>query len=51
MKKLQTDYLDLVLLHQPYGDTYGFDQCLTQLFSVKEYNVYNTYKYCGQIII
>ena len=23
MRKLQTDYLDLVLLHQPFGDTYG----------------------------
>ena len=23
MEKLQTDYLDLVLLHQPFGDTYG----------------------------
>ena len=23
MEKLQTDYLDLMLLHQPFGDTYG----------------------------
>lgn len=23
LKELGTDYLDLVLLHQPYGDTFG----------------------------
>ena len=23
MEKLRTDYLDLMLLHQPFGDTYG----------------------------
>lgn len=23
MQKLQTEYLDLVLLHQPFSDTYG----------------------------
>ena len=23
MKKLQTDYIDLLLLHQPFGDYYG----------------------------
>jgi 2,5-diketo-D-gluconate reductase A len=23
MRKLQTDYLDLVLLHQPFSDAYG----------------------------
>lgn len=23
LKKLQLDYVDLLLIHQPYGDTYG----------------------------
>ena len=27
MEKLQTDYLDLVLLHQPFGDYYGAYYC------------------------
>lgn len=32
MKKLQTDYLDLVLLHQPFGDTYGAWRALEELY-------------------
>ena len=32
MKKLQTDYLDLVLLHQPFGDTYGAWRALEDLY-------------------
>lgn len=32
MRKLQTDYLDLVLLHQPYGDTYGAWRALEELY-------------------
>ncbi|WP_367985597.1 aldo/keto reductase [Streptococcus sp. ZY1909104] len=31
MKKLQTDYLDLVLLHQPFGDYYGAYRALVDL--------------------
>ena len=31
MKKLQTEYLDLVLLHQPFGDTYGAWRALEDL--------------------
>lgn len=32
MKKLQTDYLDLMLLHQPFGDTYGAYRALEDLY-------------------
>lgn len=32
MRKLQTDYLDLVLLHQPYGDAYGAWRALEELY-------------------
>ena len=32
MMKLQTDYLDLVLLHQPFGDTYGAWRALEELY-------------------
>lgn len=32
MKKLQVDYLDLVLLHQPFGDYYGAYKALEELY-------------------
>ncbi|CAJ1187963.1 aldo/keto reductase [Companilactobacillus nantensis] len=32
LKKLQTDYIDLVLLHQPYGDYYGAYRALEDLY-------------------
>lgn len=32
MEKLQTDYLDLCLLHQPFGDTYGAWRALEDLY-------------------
>lgn len=32
MKKLQTNYLDLVLLHQPFGDAYGAWRALEELY-------------------
>ncbi len=32
MLKLQTDYLDLCLLHQPFGDTYGAYRALEDLY-------------------
>lgn len=32
MKKLQTDYLDLVLLHQPFSDYYGAYRALEDLY-------------------
>lgn len=32
MQKLQTDYLDLVLLHQPFSDTYGAWRALEELY-------------------
>lgn len=32
MEKLRTDYLDLLLLHQPFGDIYGAWRALEQLY-------------------
>lgn len=32
MAKLQTDYLDLVLIHQPFGDYYGTYRALEELY-------------------
>lgn len=32
MKKLKTDYLDLVLLHQPFSDVYGAWRALEELY-------------------
>lgn len=32
MEKLQTDYLDLMLLHQPFGDAYGAYRALEDLY-------------------
>lgn len=32
LRKLQTDYLDLVLLHQPFGDAYGAWRALERLY-------------------
>lgn len=32
MKKLQTEYLDLVLLHQPFADAYGAWRALEELY-------------------
>jgi len=32
MEKLRTDYLDLVLLHQPFGDYYGAYRALEELY-------------------
>lgn len=32
MEKLKTDYLDLVLLHQPFGDAYGAWRALEKLY-------------------
>ncbi len=32
LKKLQTDYIDLMLLHQPFGDIYGAWKALVELY-------------------
>lgn len=32
MRKLQVEYLDLVLLHQPFGDVYGSYRALVELY-------------------
>ncbi len=32
LKKLRTDYIDLMLLHQPFGDTYGAWRALVDLY-------------------
>ncbi|WP_219912672.1 aldo/keto reductase [Bombilactobacillus bombi] len=34
MDNLQTDYLDLVLIHQPFGDYYGTYRALEELYKV-----------------
>lgn len=36
MEKLCTDYLDLMLLHQPFGDTYGAWRALEELYKEKK---------------
>lgn len=36
MKKLQVDYLDLVLVHQPFNDYYGTYRALTRLYKEKK---------------
>ncbi len=32
MKKLKVDYLDLILLHQPFADYYGAYKALEELY-------------------
>ena len=36
MKKLQVDYLDMVLVHQPFNDYYGTYRALTRLYKEKK---------------
>lgn len=36
LRKLKTDYLDLVLLHQPFSDTYGAWRALEELYEEKK---------------
>ncbi len=36
MKKLQVEYIDLVLLHQPFGDAYGAWRALEELYEQKK---------------
>lgn len=46
LKKLKTDYIDLVLLHQPFGDYYGAYRALEELYEegkVKAIGVSNFY--------
>lgn len=48
MKKLKTDYLDLVLLHQPFSDVFGAWKALEELYReriVKAIGVSNFYPY------
>lgn len=33
LRKLQTDYIDLMLLHQPFGDTFGAWRALVELYN------------------
>ena len=33
MKKLQLDYLDMLMLHQPYGDVYGAWKAMVELYN------------------
>ena len=32
MKKLHTDYLDLLLIHQPFGDYYGTYRAMEEFY-------------------
>ena len=32
LKKLKTDYIDLMLLHQPFGDAYGAWRALEEFY-------------------
>ena len=46
LKKLQTDYIDLVLLHQPFADYYGAYRALEELYEegkIKAIGVSNFY--------
>lgn len=46
LRKLQLDYIDLVLLHQPYSDYYGAYRALTELYKegkIKAIGVSNFY--------
>ena len=46
MEKLQTDYIDLVLLHQPFGDAYGAWRALEDLYEegkIKAIGISNYY--------
>ena len=46
LKKLQTDYIDLVLLHQPFSDYYGAYKALEELYhqgKIKAIGVSNFY--------
>lgn len=46
LKKLKTDYIDLVLLHQPFGDYYGAYKALEDLYTegkIKAIGVSNFY--------
>lgn len=47
MRKLQTDYLDLVLLHQPFSDAYGAWRALEELYDegkIRAIGISNYYK-------
>ena len=37
MKKLKTNYLDLVLLHQPFSDYYGAYRALEELYKAGKF--------------
>ncbi len=46
MEKLRTDYLDLILLHQPFADYYGAYRAIEDLYNegkVKAIGVSNFY--------
>lgn len=49
MRKLQVEYLDLVILHQPFGDTYGAWRALEKLYEegkIRAIGISNFYVDC-----
>ena len=37
LKKLRTDYLDLLLIHQPFGDYYGTYRAMEEFIKPEKY--------------
>ena len=37
LKKLRTDYLDLLLIHQPFGDYYGTYRAMEEFYKAGKY--------------
>lgn len=40
MKKLQLDYLDMLMLHQPYGDVYGAWKAMVELYNEGKHGIF-----------
>ena len=37
MKKLKTDYVDLLLIHQPFGDYYGTYRAMEEAYKAEKH--------------
>lgn len=51
MKKLKTDYLDMVLLHQPFGDAYGAWRALEKLYEEGRIRAIGISNYCPERMV